>query len=271
MKRFISTVFLLVGASVASFAGVITSASGTNLLGPNASLQNFDDPSAFPIGSFTSLPSFTLGNGVQVGISVAGSPGATTNSGNQARVNNSGVDIAGFGSPLAGSYLVTYAPVSGTGGGANPDNFAHSLTFTFTGGTSEFLIDYFGADSSSNFFTVNGLATQYALPTNSCDFAEQECGGTGRQIGFVADGTVTAINSVTFTFVGVDNFAGFQGDTVLFDNLRVVAANGTGSTGTGGTGTGGNGTNGGGEIPEPSTYALMGAGLMALAYARRKK
>lgn len=270
MKRFISTVFLLVGASVASFAGVITSASGTNLLGPNASLQNFDDPSAFPLGSFNSLPNFTLGNGIQVGISVAGSPGATTNSGNQARVNDSGVDIGGFGSPLAGRYLVT--SVVGTGGGSNPDNFAHSLTFTFTGGTSEFLIDYFASDSASNFFTVNGLATQYALPTNACNFGAGQCSGTGRQIGFVADGTVTAINSVTFTFVGVDNFADFQGDTVLFDNLRVVAANGTGSTGTGGTGgNGGNGTNGGGEIPEPSTYALMGAGLMALAYARRKK
>lgn len=268
MKRFLSTACLLIGASVASFAGVITSASGTNLLGPSASLQNFDDPSAFPLGSFTSLPQFTLSNGVQVTISTSG-PGAatsqnTTNTGSQARVSNFFNDVNNFGGTLSGSYLNTYAPITGTGGTANPANFVRTLTFTFSAGTTEFLIDYFGADSSANFFTVNGLATQYSLPTNVCNFGVN-CQGTGKQIGFVADGSVTAINSISFTFVGVDNTA-TGGDVVLFDNLRVVGAASNGSNGTGG-----NGTHGGGEIPEPSTYALMGAGLLGLAYARRRK
>ncbi len=266
MKRLLSTFCLLVGASVATWAGVVTNATGTNLLGPNAALQNFDSTATFPLGSFTSLSQFTLtSNSVStnVNISVAGGSG-TRNTGNTAQITNVSGTVYGTSSTpgvgsLSGSYINTLSgPVFQSG------SFARTLTITFSTAVNEFLIDYFdnNGNLASNFMTINGLSTQYNLANTTCNpTVANNCTGTGRQIGFVADSSVPSISSVTFTFLGQDGFSSYGGDMVLFDNLRVFAAASNNSSG---------GNNGGGEIPEPSTYALLGAGLIALAYARRK-
>ena len=236
MKRFISTLCLLVGASVASYAGAITSAAGTNLLGGSAVLQTFDSPSQFPSGAFTSLPQQ---GGSGVSILTAAGPGP----------NNTGSKGA-ISFVTAGNNYVTNFDTSfgGTVGSAN--SFAGLLTFTFAAPVSEFLFDYGGNASTSNTFTVNGVTTALAV-------------GNG-QVGFTS--TTSNISSVTFTFTSnsTSGLTQLNGDEVQFDNLRVFGAGVI--TTTPGT-TGGNG----GVIPEPSTYAMIGAGLLALAYNRRKK
>ncbi len=263
MKRLFSTFCLLVGASVASYAGTITGTTGTNLLGPSAVLINFDAPASFPSGSFTSLPSVanSTGGASSVSISTASGPFTGANSGTQAALASDPSLAPYFGAPLSGGYIQTYTGPGTLAGVTNSANFVRTLTFTFAGGASEFVLDYFASEASGlnrHIFRVNGIDQGFLANQPCTSPIPNICSGSGRQIGFVADGTTPVINTISFTFVGVDQQG--AGDLVIFDNLRVVRAGTV-------VETGGNG----GVIPEPSTYALMGAGLLALGYARRKK
>ena len=263
MKSFISTLCLLMGASVASYAGPITATTGTQLLGANAALQTFDSNATFPLGAFTSLPQFNLANGTTSTNVTIGALGAASgpNRGTQGSVTTNASAIASFGGTtpaavLAGQYLSSY----NLGDPSLQTSFTRSLTFTFSSGVSEFLLDYFGSDTSLNYFIVNGITSnQYALANQTC--SGPGCNGSGRQAGYVAGGAdpIASINSVTFFIIGTDNEGILGGDNLLFDNLRVVG----GAAVTTPPPTG--------EIPEPSTYALIGAGLLALAYNRRKR
>lgn len=241
MKRFISTFCLLMGASVASYAGSITSATA-NLLGPSAVLQTFDNPSQFPASAFTSLPQT---GGSNVAILFAGGTG-TNNTGSRGAVSF----------VTAGNQYVTNFDTSFGGAVGTSASFARSLTFTFSGPTSEFLINYAGSAASSNYFVVDGLATQFAL--NSVN----------GQVGYaaVAGDPIASFTSATFFFFASSTSGNtlLNGDEVQFDNLRTVG-------GAASTTPPPDGGGGGGAIPEPSTYALIGAGLLALAYNRRKR
>lgn len=267
MKRIISTFCLLVGASVASYAGPITATTGTQLLGANAALQTFDSNSTFPLGAFTSLPQFNLANGTTSTNVTIGAAGAATgpNRGTQGSVTTNASAIAAFGGTTPGAVLAgQYLSSSNMGDNTLQTSFLRSLSFTFSSGVSEFLLDYFGSDTSLNYFIVNGItSTQYALANQNCSAAG--CNGSGLQAGYKAGGAdpIASINSVTFFIIGTDNEGVLGGDNVLFDNLRVVGGTATPPPSDGG--------GGGGVIPEPSTYALIGAGLLALAYKRRKR
>lgn len=236
MKRFISTICLLVGASVASYAGAITSASGTSLLGGSAVLQDFNAPSQFPAGAFTSLPQTNL-SGVSIVFAAGAGPNNTGSKGAVSFVTSGQQYITNFDTSFGGTV-------------GNALSFAGALTFTFAAPVSEFLIDYGGNASTSNTFTVNGVTTALAV-------------GNG-QVGFTS-GTAN-ISSVTFNFVG-SSFSGLtalNGDEVQFDNLRTFGA-GLVTSGTNPPPPPPSG------VPEPSTYAMIGAGLLALGYNRRKR
>jgi hypothetical protein len=282
MRRLLSTFCLLLGASVASYAGFITSigstiGAGSDLAGANAVLQDFNNTTTFPLSAFTALTSFNMSGGTtNTNVGIAASNGGATsgpNTGNQARISNSSAaiygvsSVAGVGS-FSGNSIQTYSggPVG------TSSNFARTLTITFSNPVFAFLIDYAdnNAIQGTSVVQINGGtgASQSSLVNQNCSVVgTPACAGSGRQIGYVADATNPSISTVTFTFTGFDQATGYAGDFVTFDNLRVA---GSGLNGGGGNGDGGN-NNGGGEIPEPSTYTLLGAGLLSLAYARHRK
>jgi hypothetical protein len=233
MKRLLSVLCLLVGASAASYAGLITSGplTGTTFT------QGFE---GFTAGTTLPLTSFLLG-GVTVNVTSSGGSG-TLNTGTTGSIGN------GAAGPT-GNFLTNYVG----SGDTNPSSaFARNLTFTFSAPVNGFLIDYYfsSATGTPNYITLNGVTNANLTPGNG-------------SIGFNNE----SINTITFTFLANDATNG--GDFVALDNLRVATAAST----DGGDGDGDPDGDGGepGQVPEPSTYALMGAGLLALAYSRRKK
>lgn len=71
--------------------------------------------------------------------------------------------------------------------------------------------------------------------------------------GFTTTGSISSIRLLISTPTGTD------GNRVILDNLAYAQIAG-----------GGGGESGGGEVPEPQTYALCGAGLLCIAYFSRK-
>jgi hypothetical protein len=250
--RFISTLCLLLGASFASYAGLITSATG-NMAGPNGYLQNFNTGSLSPNGSLATNNPLPLTSFFPTGIAI-GTSGVNVTITSGGPGGNPGSYNTGSTGALreisSGNYVITNwsgADVSVA------SSFARTITLTFSQAISEFLVDYSGSNSpqSTNYFYINGnTGTTYSLPS-----------GSG-SIGLDA----STITSVTFYTNGPDGNLGIGSDLVTLDNLRIVTnANGNPNTGTG------TGNPNPGQVPEPSTYALIGAGLMGVFYARRKK
>ncbi len=270
MKRFISILGLALGVSVSSYATLINNAGGAasgNLASAGAALITFDG-GAFPLGAFTSLP-FSVNSG----------DNSSTFSGSFSWLNTSPTGActgsgANCGSVFASSgnqQLSTYA--FATGDPTNRANYGNILRITFnSNNVGEFGIVIRNNDSAStaggthnaalNYMVINfvggGSTTQQALPNQYANPSLSNFFGWTANAG-------QQIASVDFVITGFDSGATRALDIVSFDDMRVFAST-AGTTTGGGTTTSG----GGGEIPEPSTYALMGAGLAALAYARRR-
>ncbi len=290
MKRIVYTLGLALGVSVASFAGVITSATG-NLTGGGQQAINFEDGTAFPLGSFSSLPFNFLGNTVTIQTTIAATTpcsvavNCTTYSTGTTAAIASGA--TGYASTLSGKYITTYGGTPGapngyafSGGISANTNFTKTLTFTFANSISDFIISYFGSDGAitpggAYLSTANKVTFSNGSTSVTGNLANQRCtngvdcntAGSG-DIGYQGDVALAAFKVVTFTFDGADQGSTLNGDQVLFDNLRVFNAPGSPTTTTTTTTTTTVPPSG---VPEPSTYALIGAGLVGMAFARRKK
>ena len=166
------------------------------------------------------------------------------------------------------------------GSQAQSSNFVRTLTFTFATPVTDFITGYFGNDGNATpggaylatanqvTFGTGGTAVTTNLASQACTSAAMNCATNGSgQIGYQGDGALASFSVVTFTFTGADQSSFYNGDQVLFDSVRFV--NGTGASTT--TTTSSSSTTVVAGVPEPSTYALIGAGLAGLAFARRKK
>jgi uncharacterized membrane protein YgcG len=177
--------------------------------------------------------------------------------------------------------------VAGTGfsaPGASP------WTFTLIGNaTLEFTDADFVGDSYRVFNNGAALNTSPANsnftgqsdpfnPATNCGLDPAACFADTRFSNevFTLAGALGTNFSLTFTAVDNPLFgsnAFFR--VVLGQGASFTSSMGGTTTSGGGTTTSGGGTTigggGGGEVPEPSTYALVGASLAWLAYARRKK
>ena len=234
-SRFLGWLLLALASAGAAQGGVITNiggtvATGSTLASSNAALQNFDNTGSFSPGPRNSV-SFVMSAGTtstNVTISSAGAPSGL-NRGSEFRIGSGlgptyGASTVGGVGSLSGQYLQTFSG----GNVSDPASFIRTLTITFSPAVSHFLIDYFDNNSSgsgptANVMRVNDGSTAFTLALQNCN-ALQTCAGTGRQIGFAVDSTVTQINSVTFTFNGPDQSALNGGDLVIFDNLRVAGS-----------------------------------------------
>jgi hypothetical protein len=264
MKRFLTFMGLALGMTISSHATLINSTTGPvgNLATPGAGLINFEQP-LFPLGAFASLPfSVTSGSGTFTGTIQWLNSGGTACSG----TNQCG-SISDYGNSQV---LSTYR---GAGDVTASSNFATTLRITFTSGN----VDEFGLlirnnDSANasgvhtpalNYMVVNfvggGSTTNQNLPNQFND------PNLVNFFGWSSPGQL--IQSVDFVITGKDAAAILAKDIVTFDDLRMFNSGTSGPIGEEGPPNGGEG----GIIPEPSTYALIGAGLAALAYARRRK
>lgn len=260
MKRFLSIVCLAMGVTISSFAGAFngtgTYSSDPNISGSlSATLIDFNNSAQFPVNAFSSLP-FTLPTGASgITATITGTCSNNNATGCLAIGTQSAV-ATGFGS--GNTQYVFNSTASGTFTTANT---ARTLTLNFTGTpTSAFVWDYLYANNAGNQITVNTTAgsTTYNLAVNP----QQGTGGNAAAyFGYVGDGGAT-INSVTITFANFDPNAAVP-DLVALDNLRLF----TGSN----TSVPSSSSSSSGAVPEPSTYALLGAGLSAIAYLRRRR
>lgn len=213
--------------------------------------------------SFTGTPVFTTSNlGITeggtsfVGFYNEGSLGSRTHREDAAAVYPE-LNLGSFGRILIGGYStnssgyddgITMTPPGSTRAigfnfGSYADNNGNGLFQGNSTSSTQFLIRVFeGAGNMTGEYTVSGLDRP--------------------NLGFFG---VATSGDITGVQLFVQNFAGPGNRTyALIDNFS------SGGTTLSGGGGGGGGEPTGGDVPEPGTYALFGAGLLAIALIRKK-